>query len=209
MDAPTLISTIALTLGAGWCSGMNLYATVAVLGLMHRHTGFELPAGMEAVASDVVLWPALFLYVVEFFADKVPAIDTAWDTVHTFIRVPAGAVLAAMALGPVPLEWQLLAGLVGGSLALGSHATKTTTRVAAHGSGTSPLVSPTVSLAEDGLVVGTLALIAAYPWLGLAALLVMMIGAACLMALLWVVARRAFRLLMGKRPPSGPVPAPH
>ncbi|MCC5874576.1 MAG: DUF4126 domain-containing protein [Candidatus Sumerlaeia bacterium] len=198
MDAPTIISTLALTMGAAWCSGMNLYATVAVLALMHRYTGFELPVGMEAVASDIVLWPAIALYVIEFVADKVPAIDTAWDTVHTFIRVPAGVVLAAMAIGEVPVEWQILAGLAGGTLAFGSHATKFTTRVAAHGSGTSPVVSPVASISEDALVVGTLALVWANPWLAILAVILMIIGSAVLVTMLWYALRRVYSFILGR-----------
>lgn len=205
MDATTLISTLALTVGAAWCSGMNLYATISVLALMHRYSGFELPAGMEVIASDIVLWPAIALYVIEFFADKFPAVDTAWDTVHTFIRIPAGAVLAAMAIGEVPMEWQLLAGLVGGTLAFGSHTTKATTRVAAHGTGTSPLVSPVASISEDALVVGTLALVWANPWLALLAVFLMIIGSAVLVGILWVALRRVYRFILGK----GLEPVPH
>lgn len=193
MDAAQIFATLALTLGASWCAGINLYATVAVLGLLHRYTGFNLPDHMGVLGSDWVLWPAIGLYVIEFVADKVPAIDSAWDTVHTFIRIPAGAVLAAMAIGDVPVEFQVLAGLIGGGLAFGSHATKATTRLAAHSTGTSPLLSPVLSVVEDVLVVGTVGLIASHPIIALLLLSVMLIVAYFIMRMFWRLARGVFR----------------
>ncbi len=192
MNAMTVLSTLALTLGASWCAGINLYATVAVLGLLHRYVdGFQLPGDMSVLASDWVLWPAIGLYLVEFVADKVPAIDSAWDSVHTFIRIPAGAVLAAMAIGDVPLEVQVCAALVGGTLAFGSHATKATTRLAAHSTGTSPIVSPVVSVIEDVLVVGTMSLVAAHPVVTLFLVAVMLIVSYLLLRTFWRLARKA------------------
>ncbi len=200
-----IIAMLSLAIGASWCAGINLYATVAVLGLMHRYTGFELPAGMEVLASNIVLWPAIALYCVEFFADKIPGLDTTWDTIQTFLRVPAGAVLAAMALGNVPEDVQLLAvmlgGAAGGALALGSHCTKATCRLAAHSTGTSPVVSPTASLAEDAIVVGTLGAVAAYPTLALF-LLFVMIAVACFVTIsLWKIATTAFRTIYRPKAP--------
>jgi hypothetical protein len=197
MDAPTILSTLALTLGAAWCSGINLYATVAVLGLMHTYTGFDLPAEMAVVAHPLVMWTAIILYAVEFVADKIPAVDSAWDSVHTFIRVPAGAVLAAMALGDVPTELQLVALLIGGGLAFGAHATKASLRLAAHGTGTSPIASPVLSTVEDTVVVGTVALIATNPVLALAVLALLMIGAYFVLVGLWRLCRGTWRAIRG------------
>lgn len=201
-----ILSTLALAVGAAWCSGINLYATVAVLGMMHRYTGFELPAGMEALASDWVMWPALGMYTIEFVADKIPAVDSVWDSVHTFLRVPAGAVLASMAIGDVPPDVQVLAimigGLGGGSLALGSHVTKATTRLAAHGTGTSPVVGPVVSVGEDALVVGTMALAAAHPILSLFLVALMMIAAYFILKTFWVLAKRVIRTMMRRKEPE-------
>src|SRR5690606_22577884 len=95
-----IVAQLALALGASWCAGINLYATIAVLGLMaHYVPGFNLPPDLAILASPWVIVPACLMYCVEFFADKVPAVDSAWDTIHTFIRVPAGAAMAAAALG--------------------------------------------------------------------------------------------------------------
>ena len=199
MSGMEIVSSLALALGAGWCSGINLYATVGVLGLLHRYTAFDLPGGMEVLGNDMVVWPALILYCIEFVADKVPAVDSAWDAIHTFIRVPAGAVLAAMALGDVPMEMQILAGLVGGTLALGSHVTKATTRLVAHGTGTSPVLSPVVSVIEDVVVIGTVGLVASNPLAALALLAAMMVAAYFLVRTFWRVARKAFRALFGMK----------
>lgn len=194
MDFTTIVATLALTLGASYCAGINLYATVAVLGLMHRFAnGFQLPGEMAVLGHPAVIGVALVLYTVEFVADKVPTVDTAWDAVHTFIRVPAGAVLAAMALGDVPLEWQVIAGLIGGTLAFGAHTTKATARVAAHGTGTSPVLSPVLSLAEDVAVVGTIALVTTHPLVALALLALLLTGSYLLLRLFWTVARKIFR----------------
>ncbi len=209
-DAMGLIGTLALVLGASWTAGINLYATLAVLGLLHRYAeGFVLPGDMAALGSYWVIGPAAFMYAVEFFTDKVPAIDSLWDTVHTFIRIPAGAVLAGMAVGEVPLEMQLAAGILGGTLALGSHATKSTTRMAAHGSGTSPVTGPSLSIAEDVLVIGTIGLVAANPMLALVVMVVMLAGAVLLMWTFWRVAKRVWKALFRKTPPRRPAkPAP-
>lgn len=198
MDLEMIVPTIALALGASFTSGINLYATVAVLGLLHRYIdSFALPADLQVLGSHWVIWPAVALYAIEFIADKVPAVDSAWDTVHTFIRVPAGAVIAAAALGDVPFSIQVSAGLVGGTLALGSHAAKATTRLAAHATGTSPAVSPAASAVEDVAVVSLIALIAANPVLSLFVLAVLIIGCYFVLRVFYKLARRAFRALMG------------
>jgi len=204
-----IVAQLALAMGAGWCAGINLYATVAVLGLMvHFVPGFQLPAGLEVLGSPWVIVPAVVMYCVEFFADKIPAIDSAWDTMHTFIRVPAGAALAAAALGDVPAEIQVGAAIIGGTLALGSHTAKATTRVAAHGTGTSALVSPTASLIEDGLVIATVGMIAANPAVALGMTVLMILGAGFLLYFLWSVTRRVFRVLVGRGSSAEELPPP-
>lgn len=204
-----IVAQLALALGASWCAGINLYATLAVLGIMARYLpGFQLPDEMAMLASGWVIIPAVFMYFIEFIADKVPAIDSAWDTIHTFIRVPAGAALAATAMGGVPPEVQVGAAILGGTLALGSHTAKATTRMAAHGTGVSPLVSPTASLVEDGLVIATVALLAANPVLALGLTLLMIIGAGFLLYFLWSIARTVLRSLMSRDTPRDLPPPP-
>lgn len=203
-----VLATLALALGASWCAGINLYATVFVLGAMSRWTGFELPADLLVLENPWVIGIAAVLYTVEFFADKIPAIDTAWDTVQTFIRIPAGAVLAAMSVGDVPMAMQVIALLLGGTLATTSHTTKATARIAAHSSGTSPVVSPSASVAEDVLVIGLIGLIVSNPVLALLLLAVMIVASVLILWVFWKVARKlltAFgRLVTGQ----GPDPTP-
>ena len=123
------IDTIALMLGAAWASGINLYAAILVLGWLGGSGHIDLPPDLQVLSNPLVMLAAGGMYAVEFFADKVPGVDTGWDALHTFIRIPAGAVLAAGSVGEVGTGAQLAAGLVGGTLATGSHATKAGSRV--------------------------------------------------------------------------------
>jgi hypothetical protein len=200
-----IVAQLALALGASWCAGINLYATVAVLGLMSRYiTGYDLPPSLAVLESNWVIVPALVMYCAEFVADKIPAFDTFWDSFHTFIRVPAGAVLAAAAVGTVPPEIQVAAAMIGGALALGSHTTKATTRVASHATGTSLLVSPTVSLVEDGLVIGTMGLLAAHPAISLSLTVAMIAAASVLLYMFWGLTRKLWRsIASGRTVPAG------
>jgi hypothetical protein len=143
-----LISTIAIAMGASWVSGINLYAGVATLGLLGRFADLQLPGELEVLTSWWVIGVAAALYVVEFFADKIPIVDSTWDVIHTFIRVPAGAVLAAGAFGDFDRTVQMLALLLGGGLALSSHGTKAATRVALNVS-PEPVSNWVASVLED------------------------------------------------------------
>src|SRR5712692_10184473 len=124
------IETLALALGAGFSSGLNLYATVATLGLLERFHVVHLPASLEVLSHPVVLSIAGALYLLEFFADKVPYVDTVWDAVHTFIRPPAAALLGYGAAGAAAPEWRWGAALLAGGVALASHGTKASARAA-------------------------------------------------------------------------------
>ena len=147
-----LISTIAIAMGASWVSGINLYAAVATLGLLGRFAHLQLPGELEVLTSWWVIGIALALYVVEFVADKVPYIDSTWDVIHTFIRVPAGAILAASAFGDFDRSIQVIALLLGGGLALSSHGTKAATRAMLNAS-PEPVSNWIASIAEDILAV--------------------------------------------------------
>ena len=152
-----LISTIAIAMGASWVSGINLYAAVATLGLLSRFSHLQLPGELEVLTSWWVIGVALALYVVEFVADKVPYIDSTWDVIHTFIRVPAGAVLAASAFGDFDRSIQVIALLLGGGLALSSHGTKAATRAMLNAS-PEPVSNWIASIAED--IVAVLSVVA-------------------------------------------------
>ena len=151
------ISTLAISMGASWVAGINLYATVATLGLLGRFAHLKLPGELDAVTSWWVIGIALFLFVVEFIADKIQLVDSAWDIIHTFIRIPAGAVLAATAFGDFDRRVQVIALLLGGGLALSSHGTKAAARALINTS-PEPFSNIVVSLSEDVLAVTTILL---------------------------------------------------
>ena len=122
-DFNQIIETLSLTMGAAWASGINLYAAILVLGLLGVSDNIVLPAGLEILMNPLVIGSAGVMYLVEFFADKVPGVDTGWDTIHTFIRIPAGVLLAAGAVGDVNPAVAIAAGILGGGIAAGAHAT--------------------------------------------------------------------------------------
>lgn len=141
-------STLSLALGSAWTSGINLYATVAVLGLLQKLALTKLPGGLDALDNWWIIGLAAALYVIEFFADKFPYVDSIWDVVHTFIRVPAGAIVAYAATNHLDSTVTISATLLGGGLALASHGTKASARVAANLS-PEPISNWTLSIVED------------------------------------------------------------
>lgn len=152
-----LIGTLAIAMGAGWVSGINLYATVATLGLLGRFANLRLPGELDVLTSWWIIGLAVALYAIEFFADKIPYLDSAWDAVHTFIRIPAGAVLAATAFGDFDRSVQVVALLLGGGLALSAHGTKASARAAINLS-PEPVSNIIVSLTEDVIAVASILL---------------------------------------------------
>jgi hypothetical protein len=157
-----LIALLGRTAAFSFAAGVNLYATVAVIGLAARFHWVSLPPQFAIFDSNPVIGVALVLYVVEFFADKVPYVDTVWDVVHTAIRPLGGAFVAVASVGDASPAAQGLAALAGGTLAAGSHLTKAGTRAAANVS-PEPFSNWALSLAEDGLVVGLGLLALTYP----------------------------------------------
>ena len=147
-----ITQTIALTMGVAWASGINLYAAILMLGWMGSTGNIDLPPDLQILSDPMVMAAAGFMYCVEFFADKVPGVDTGWDAIHTFIRIPAGAVLAAAAVGDVGAGAQLAAGIVGGALATGSHITKAGSRVLINAS-PEPVTNWFASVGEDVMVI--------------------------------------------------------
>ncbi len=152
-----LIGTLAIAIGAGWVSGINLYAAVATLGLLGRFAHLRLPGELDVLTSWWIIGIAGALYIVEFVADKIPYVDSTWDAIHTFIRIPAGAVLAATAFGEFDRGVQVVAFLLGGGLALSAHGTKASARAAINLS-PEPVSNVVVSLAEDVIAVGSILL---------------------------------------------------
>ena len=183
------LSVLALSLGTGWASGLNLYAAVLTLGVLQDLGVVALPPDLHVLGSPVVLIAAGALYVLEFFADKVPGVSTGWDALHTFIRIPAGALLAAASVAHMGRDWALAAALLGGALAAGTHLAKSGSR-AALAVFPLPFAAWMASLGEDAAVVVLLWLAISHPvvFFGLLALFVA--------ALAWVLPK-LFRALRG------------
>lgn len=182
------VSTLAVSMGASWVSGINLYATVATLGLLGRFAHLKLPGELDVVTNWWVIGVALFLFVIEFIADKIQFVDSIWDVIHTFIRIPAGAILAATAFGDFDRRVQVIALLVGGGLALSSHGTKAATRALINAS-PEPVSNVVASLTEDVIAIGAILLAVFLP------VLVFLVIAAGLALSIWILPRviRFFR----------------
>ena len=156
------IATLGRTLGFSFAAGVNLYATVAILGLAARFGWVELPPQFQAFNNDLIIGAACVMYLVEFFADKIPYVDTLWDMVHTAIRPLGGALIAVTTLGEASPTVEALIGLMGGAVAASTHLTKTSTRAAANAS-PEPFSNWLLSLGEDVFVVGLGYLALRYP----------------------------------------------
>lgn len=146
------LSTLSLALGTAWTSGINLYATVTVLGLLQKFGATHLPGGLDTLDNWWIIGIAGGLYVVEFFADKIPYVDSVWDVVHTFIRVPAGAVVAYAATNQMDASIYVPAALLGGTFAFASHGTKAAARIGANLS-PEPVSNWALSFFEDGVAI--------------------------------------------------------
>ena len=189
------IETLGLALGAGFSSGLNLYATVATLGLLQRYGVLHLPVSLEVLSHTWVLALAIALYLIEFFADKIPYLDTIWDAVHTFIRPPAAALLAFAASGGALAEWRWGSALIAGGVALTSHGTKASTRAAINTS-PEPFSNWILSFGEDLLAVWLSWMAGAHPLATAIIVLVLLVLSAFLLYHLFRFARRAFRQLL-------------
>ena len=191
-----LFAALGRTLGFSLTSGVNLYATVAILGLAARYDWVYLPPQYEVFATDWIIGLALLLYVIEFIADKIPWVDSVWDSVHTFIRPVGGALVAAGTVGDASPTFEIVMALLGGTIAAGSHFTKASTRVAANAS-PEPFSNWALSFVEDAFVIGLGLLALRYP---VAAFIVtVLILTAIVLAIRWII-----RKLRGI---ANPVPA--
>ncbi len=159
-----LITVISMTMGIAWASGINLYAAILVLGLGGATGNIELPQSLQVVQDPLVISAAGIMYAIEFFADKTPGVDTGWDAIHTFIRIPAGAMLAAAAVGDVTPALQITAGILGGTLTGATHAAKAGTRVMINTS-PEPFSNWGASILEDIAVILGLWAALTHPWL--------------------------------------------
>lgn len=187
-----LISTIALTMGVGWASGINLYAALCVLGIAGATGNIVLPPELQVLQDPLVIGAAALMYMVEFVADKTPGVDTGWDTIHTFIRIPAGAMLAAGAVGDVTPVLEVAAGILGGSMATASHLTKASSRVLINTS-PEPFSNWGASIGEDLLVLAGLWTALNHPLLFLILMVVFIALVIWLLPKMWRLIKAIFR----------------
>ncbi|MES9971773.1 MAG: DUF4126 domain-containing protein [Candidatus Thiodiazotropha sp.] len=200
------IDTLALTLGAGWAAGINLYAAILVLGYLGITGHVTLPPGLEVLSDPLVMGIAGIMYFIEFFADKTPGVDSGWDALHTFVRIPAGALLAAGAASGFEVNQaaELAAALVGGTMAAGSHFTKAGTRLMINTS-PEPVTNWTASITEDLAVIGGLWAALNYPVAFIALLIIFVALVIWLLPKIWRALKSLFRrigALFAKEPPA-------
>lgn len=201
------LQTLGFALGTSFASGLNLYATIAAAGIFHRTGLITLPPGLSVLGDPIVLGLATVLFLVEFVADKIPLVDSLWDTLHTFIRPPAAAILAYGAFTTVPEAWKLAAALLAGGVALSSHSAKATTRAAVNTS-PEPVSNWFLSFLEDGAAVFLVWFAAEHPVITGAIVVVLVVLSAILV---WKLARfvqRMWRKVRGLPPVPEPAPAP-
>ena len=206
----SIIATLAMTMGLGWASGINLYAAVCVLGLAGATGNLALPAELMVLQDPLVIAAAGLMYFVEFTADKTPGVDSGWDTLHTFIRIPAGAMLAAGAVGDVTPALEVAAGLLGGTMAGASHFTKASTRLLINTS-PEPFSNWTASITEDLMVFAGLWTMLHYPLLFLCLMLIFIGLVIWLLPKIVRAIRAVFRRLkawLGGEKPEPPTGAP-
>jgi hypothetical protein len=196
------VELLGYALGTSFASGLNLYATVAAAGLFDRWGIIQLPPQLQVLSHPIVLGIAIALFIIEFIADKIPYVDSAWDAAHTFIRPPAAAVLSYSAFaGQVPQQWQVAAALVAGGVALTSHGAKASTRAAANMS-PEPLSNWILSLLEDGAAVFLAWMAAAHPLVTAAVVVVLVIVAVLVIWKLFGFLQRAWSRVVGRRGPE-------
>ncbi len=189
-----LVTVIAMSMGVAWASGINLYAAILMLGLMGSTGNIDLPPDLQVLTDPMVIGAAGFMYCVEFFADKVPGVDSGWDAMHTFIRVPAGAMLAAGTVGDISSAAGITAGILGGGMALTSHSFKSGSRVLINTS-PEPVTNWTASIAEDIAVLAGLWTALNYPVLFIVFLVLFVIMAIWLLPKLWLGIKSVFHAI--------------
>jgi hypothetical protein len=188
----TPLQTLGFALGTSFASGLNLYATVAAVGLFERFGVVQLPPSLHVLSNPVIIGIALALFIIEFIADKIPLVDSAWDAVHTFIRPPAAALIAWSSFGSVPEVWKIGAALLAGSVALTSHGAKASARAAANTS-PEPFSNWLLSVGEDAVAVFLSWMAAQHPILTAGIVIVLVILAVLVIRALFKFFRRAVR----------------
>jgi hypothetical protein len=186
-----IASIIALTMGAAWAAGINLYAAILVLGILGTTGNINLPPDLHILMNPLVLGAAGVMYAVEFFADKVPGVDNGWDALHTFIRIPAGALMAAGAVGDINPAVSLAAAILGGGIAAGTHVAKAGTRVIINTS-PEPFSNIAASLTEDITVIFGLWMALQHPWFFIILIVVFLVFLVWMLPKIWRAIKTIF-----------------
>jgi hypothetical protein len=203
-----ILQSITLAMGASWASGVNLYAAILTLGVLASTGNMVLPPELQVLQHPLVLTAAGLMFAVEFFADKIPGLDTGWDALHTFIRIPAGALLAAGAISEVNPDLAVAAALVGGTIAAGSHVTKAGSRVVINAS-PEPFSNWFASLGEDIAVMGGIWLAISHPYIFLVCFILFVLLMVWLLPRIWSAIKKVFAFLarpFQAKPPAPPAP---
>ena len=193
MDA---LSNIGLLLGSSWATGVNMYLTIAGLGIADRVGFVDLPGNMDAISHPLVIGAAILMFAVEFFADKIPVVDSAWDSIHTFIRPVGGAMMGYMAMADMGPVAQIPVALLTGAVAADSHLTKATTRVAINTS-PEPITNSVASVTEDSLVIGVLYLVAKHPIIAGISVIAFIIFSVWFLKVMFRFVKKVFKFLSG------------
>jgi len=205
-DYNQIIALISMSMGVAWASGINLYATILMLGVMGATGNMDLPPGLEVLSDPMIIGAAGLMYCVEFFADKIPGVDTGWDAIHTFVRVPAGAILASSAVGDVSIAAAIASGILGGGMALTTHSLKSGSRVLINTS-PEPVTNWTASIAEDIAVFTGLWAALNHPTVFVALLILFILIMIWLLPKLWQGIKSVFaavkRFFSGKKEEKG------
>jgi len=207
-DYQTLLATLALTMGSAWAAGINLYATIAILGTLGLTGNMVLPEQLMVLQNPMVIGAAALMYLVEFFADKTPGVDTGWDTIHSLIRIPAGVMLAAGAVGDVNPAIIITAGILGGGVAATTHSIKAGTRVLINTS-PEPFSNWTASVVEDLAVIGGIFAMLRYPLAFLVFFVAFVLTAIWILPKIWAGVKIVFQTVVGffsGKTPQGPKP---
>lgn len=192
------IQMMALSLAGGWVTGLNLYLTAAALGVAERMHWIALPGDLTILGNPLVIFLAVLLYLIEFVIDKIPFLDSAWDSVHTLIRPVGGAALASMAYSQSPESFQHMAAAIAGALSLSAHLAKAGSRIVINTS-PEPFSNSVASVTEDGIVLGLLWLIFQHPILSMVVVIGLLALTIWLIPKVFRFMKRFFQMISGKK----------
>ncbi len=197
-----VLSSLGALLGTSWASGVNIYLTIAVLGISQRAGWIDLPGDMDTLSGLPVIIVAILVYAIEFFADKIPYVDSSWDAAHTVIRPAGGALLAYMAMSDTDPAVQIPLALLCGAVSMDSHLTKATSRLAINTS-PEPVTNSVASLLEDGLVAGALFLVMKHPIISGILVILFILFSIWFLRKMSRFLRRVFRFILGRSATEG------